>query len=141
MNIDLNGNWEGTIILGKEYDKNAGEQIIYYAELSQNNNRISGLSYDVSGFGTNPDPADILGFIEGSKINFTKQYRTSHNVTDTNDAKIVTTRKGPKIYYVGTFNESTNQFEGNWTMSVARKFFRLIPINVKTTGTWNMWRK
>lgn len=141
MKIDLNGKWEGIITLGKEYGKNEGKEVIYESELSQSNNKIKGLAFDVSGFGTNPEPADINGKIEGLKISFTKQYRISHSRTNTNEAKINTTRKGPKIHYVGFFNESTNSFKGNWTMSVARKFFGLIPLNIKTTGTWNMKRK
>ncbi|UOX33946.1 hypothetical protein LXD69_00170 [Flavobacterium sediminilitoris] len=141
IGIDLNGRWEGIITLGKEYKENEGKEIFYESELSQLNNKIKGLSFDISGFGINPEPADINGKIEGLRISFTKQYRISHSVTNTDKAKIDTTRKGPKIQYVGFFNNSTNSFKGNWTISVARKFLGLIPLNIKTTGTWNMKRK
>tara|TARA_R110000868_G_scaffold409932_1_gene696607 strand:+ start:65 stop:490 length:426 start_codon:yes stop_codon:yes gene_type:complete len=141
MEMDLNGNWEGIITLGKEYGKDEGKEIIYYSELAQKKNKISGISYDVSGFGTNPDPADINGEIEGSKINFAKQYRTRHIAAENDEIEIDTSRKGPKIYYVGIFNESNNTFEGNWTMSATKVFFGLIPIGIKSTGTWTMTKK
>lgn len=51
-NIDLNGNWKGTIILEKEYREHEGKEIIYYSELVQKKNEITSVSYDVSGFGT-----------------------------------------------------------------------------------------
>jgi hypothetical protein len=140
MNLNLTGNWKGTIEYGKEYGENAGEKIIFRSELNQHKNKFSGLSYDISGIGLNPEPADINGEIKGRKINFIKQYRIRHMLVG-DEHKIDPTRKGPKILYTGIFNESTNSFEGNWTMSVAKKFFGLIPLNIKTTGIWKMKKK
>lgn len=138
---DFSGKWEGIITLGKEYGKNEGKEIIYESELSQSNGKIKGTSYDISGFGINPEPADINGEIKGLKISFTKQYRISHSLTKTNETEVNTNRKGPVIHYIGFYNEITDSFEGSWRMSVAKKFFGLIPLNMKTTGTWNMKRK
>ncbi|MCL5247656.1 hypothetical protein M4I21_17700 [Cellulophaga sp. 20_2_10] len=136
MEIDLNGKWEGVIKLGKEYGENSGKEIIYNSELSQIKNTISGISTDVSGFGINPEPADINGKIKGLKINFTKQYRTNHIIVENNTIEIDSLNKGPKIQYDGIFNKTTNSFEGNWMMPIGKKFFGLITLNV--TGTWNM---
>jgi len=138
--MDINGNWEGTIVFGKEYGKNVGEKVEFRSEITQINNSIHGLSYDLSGTGVNPDPADFKGKIEGDKISFIKQYRTRHYlVGDTHE--IDSSRKGAKIAYEGTFDKSTNSFSGDWTMGVSKKFFGLIPLNVKSTGTWTMKRK
>ena len=135
--MEVNGNWEGIIVYGKEYGENAGKKVVFRSELTQNNDCISGLFYDISGFGTNPEPADVNGKIEGNKIGFVKQYRTKHMVSG-NKHQIDTSRKGPKIFYSGTFDEVTNSFNGNWTIKVSRKFFGLIPLNIRSTGTWTM---
>ena len=139
--IDLNGKWEGVITLGKEYEKFKDKEIFYESEISQSENSFNGISFDISGFGINPEPADINGKLNGLKISFVKQYRIRHSVTKNENIIIDKNRKGPKIEYNGIYNEATNSFEGKWEMTVARKFFGLIPLNIKTTGNWNMKRK
>ena len=139
--IDLNGKWEGIITLGKEYGKHQGQEIVYESEIFYSENKFSGFSFDVKGFGLNPEPADINGKLDGIKISFIKQYRVRHSLTNSEKIRIDQNRKGPKIHYEGIFNVTSNSFEGKWTMFVARKFFGLIPLNIKTTGNWNMKRK
>jgi len=136
--IDLNGKWKGVLSLGKQYGKNKGKEIFYEADFIQKENKITGVSNDISGFGLNPEPADIIGGLEEFKISFIKQYRIFHALTSTNEIKLDRSKKSPKIYFTGFFNEDSNSFEGNWRMPMAFKLLKIIPMETEFTGTWIM---
>jgi len=138
MNLDLNGNWKGEITYGKEYGLSNGKKLIYHSEITQNENKIEGISFDISGFGTNSQPADFNGEIKNLEINFIKQYRTKHFLIPFRNKTLELNKKGPEIFYKGIFDTSSKSFYGDWTMVLKKKLFFLIPITLKFTGTWTM---
>ncbi|PHR43720.1 MAG: hypothetical protein COA32_15815 [Fluviicola sp.] len=137
--MNISGQWIGTLTYGQEYGDLAGKTLRFEMELSQIENKFSGLSKDLDGVGVNPDPAEIKGKLTENEINFVKQYRSLH-LADKNNS-IDKSRKGPKIFYSGRYDEALKEFSGLWKMFVQRKFFGLIPINRHTSGTWEMKRK
>jgi len=136
--VDLNGKWEGILTLGKRYGKNIGKEIFYNANITQRENKITGITSDISGFGINPEPADIDGEIDEFKISFIKQYRIFHSMTITEKVKLDRTKKGAEIFFTGFFNDDTNSFEGGWSMSMTFKIFFIFPAKTKLTGVWTM---
>ena len=137
--MNISGQWTGSITYGKEYGDLAGNSVRFNMELTQNEHEISGISKDLDGVGVNPDPAEIKGELIEDEINFVKEYRSLHLADKHNT--IDKSRKGPKIYYSGNYDETLKEFNGQWKMGVQRKFFGLIPINRRTSGTWKMKRK
>ena len=137
--MNITGQWIGTITYGEEYGDLSGKSVRFEMELTQKEQRISGLSRDVGGDGVSPDPAEIKGELTEDEITFVKQYNSLHLADEHNT--IDKSRKGPKIKFFGRYEESSIEFNGKWKMGVQRKFFRLIPINRRSSGTWNMKRK
>jgi len=135
--LDISGNWKGQIILGREYGIDEGKTTEFETEINQEDITISGTAIDTKGVGINPYPADIKGTFSKGKINFVKQYRVGHYVVN-QEVKVIKSRKGPEINYTGVFDNTTQSFTGSWEMKVSKIFFGLIPLNKKTSGTWNM---
>ena len=138
--ININGNWTGVIIYGKEYRKFKNYELYFDMELIQQNEIIKGVSIDIGGFGTSPDKAFIDGTIIDNIIKFNKQYTTIHYYKN-GKIKIDKFAKGKKIKYSGLYDMTTQTFSGHWIINGQIKLFGFIPINFKNTGTWTMKRK
>ncbi len=140
--INLSGQWTGTIIYGKGYGQFAGKELYFDLDVIQYRDEIAGTAVDIGGAGTSPDSANILGTFRDNKINFIKQYLSSHYYLQTGDTKIDKSRKGPQIKYSGIYNEKTGTFFGNWVLNTRLLIFGLtIPVPLKNSGTWTMTRK
>jgi hypothetical protein len=139
--MDMNGQWTGTIIYGKEYGDHQNKELYFDVDLIQNNKNITGKSIDINGVGMSPDPALIKGKIVSKKIQFIKQYLSWHAFENAG-IKIDKSVKGPQIRYTGTYHEVNQTFIGNWTIIKKVKLFGIIPTEKSNgTGTWNMRRK
>ena len=76
--MNINGKWTGTIIYGKEYRVHQNKEVYFDLDINQDAEKIKGTAIDIGGFGTNPDPAKIIGTVVDKKINFIKQYASNH---------------------------------------------------------------
>lgn len=140
--LNLNGQWTGTIQYGKEYSQHAGKELYFDLELMQYGDEIAGTAYDTGGVGASPDSANILGTYQDNRINFLKQYTSSHYYDrDNSDTKIDRSKKGPIIKYSGFYNDSEKTFTGDWVIRMTVNLFWIIPLPFKNTGTWTMKRK
>lgn len=131
---NIAGNWQGALILGNEYQQDAGQEITFDVTINQTGLLINGIAKDTGGIGVNPHPAKILGRFEDNTISFIKQYETAHYQTD-HGTTIDESTKGHLIYYYGIYNNNT--FSGNWTIT---DFVDGEQMTVGS-GTWTMKQK
>lgn len=138
--MDFNGNWTGTIVYGRKYRETHGKELYFDMALAHIGDHISGTASDTGGTGVNPDPAEINGVVTGNSIRFVKQYASYHYLIggkSINDKS----RKGPQIFYSGTYDAAQESFAGEWTIKGKARFLGLIPVNYTVGGTWTMRRK
>lgn len=138
--IDLSGKWVGTVVYGAEYKQFSGKELFFEFELIQQGDEIAGTAIDTGGTGVSPDQANILGTFKNNKIIFLKQYESSHYYSG-NETKIDRSKPGPKIKYTGEYNEQTQTFSGEWVIKITFLLLWIIPMRLKSTGSWTMQRK
>jgi len=139
--LNLNGRWTGVIVFGNRYRQLQGKNLYFDLEITQDNNKITGTSIDTGGQGASPDPANIKGTIDDNFISFIKQY-SSYHYYDLNGQVIVDrTRLGPEIFYTGLYNETENEFSGDWKLIHKLKLFGITLFKLSATGLWTMKRK
>jgi hypothetical protein len=139
-NENLTGKWTGTIIYGKEYRQFRGSELFFDLDLVHYKDEVAGVAIDTGGTGMSPDNANILGIYRNNKIDFIKQYESFHYMSN-EGPKIDRTRRGPEIKYSGIYNPMEQSFSGIWIIRMTVLLFRLLPVPVKSTGTWTMKRK
>ncbi|MES2516030.1 MAG: hypothetical protein V4580_17885 [Bacteroidota bacterium] len=140
MTQNSTGTWVGTIIYGKAYTSTRGKELYFELELVQQQEYITGIAKDTGGTGTSPDAAEINGTFTDNKIDFVKQYATSHYFTP-NGTQFDRSQKGHLIHYTGSFNPEENTFSGTWRIKNKVWFLGLIPLTKSSGGTWTMKRK
>ena len=138
---NLNGKWSGTIVYGDDYGEQSGKELYFDMELIQEKNRFKGSSTDIGGIGMSEDSSDINGTIRDNVISFVKRYIRYHHFA--NDGTVnYKSEPGPKIYYIGEYDETTNSIKGIWQYRIPIKFLTIITYkNIVFGGTWNMKRK
>jgi hypothetical protein len=141
--MEITGEWLGSIVYGKQYRDYEGEVLLFEMILSQDSDKITGESRDISGLGKNDSVAAIEGeFNRGSRhLNFIKSYQKTVQYSWSGKRKVYKENSGSKIYYKGKFNDDLQKFEGNWKIRRTRKllFFELT-FSVGE-GAWSMKRK
>jgi hypothetical protein len=137
--MNMNGEWEGTIVYGKEYKGHAGKELFFEMYLTHDFDTIIGESVDVAGVGVSPDKATIKGTVSKNTINFIKQYET-HHYFEGRETMIDSTRKGPEIEYMGMYNPLDKIFMGKWKIQGEMKLFGMFPFTFNSTGIWTMKR-
>ena len=108
MNIE--GKWQGVITYGESYGDDKGRNLYFEIEIEQYGVAFDAIAIDISGYGMNPEPADIHGEIIGNQITFTKQYRAFGIV----GMPIDRSQPGKEILYSGKFDNSVGHFTGKW---------------------------
>lgn len=137
---NINGKWTGTIVYGQKYRDHRGKELYFDLDITQENESINGVAFDIGGTGISPDPARISGsFIENS-ISFIKRYKSQHYFVK-GETVVSKSQPGHEIYYTGVYDETRNTFTGNWEYRVVYKILWLIPYKHVVGGTWNMHRK
>jgi|JI10StandDraft_1071094.scaffolds.fasta_scaffold09301_1 hypothetical protein len=139
--MDLTGQWEATIIYGKEYREDKGKELCFQMDLVQYGDEIAGTAIDTGGIGVSPDPATILGKVINNDIEFIKRYDSSHYLDRGGKVVVDRSRRGHKIKYSASFNETNQIFTGVWTIRIWVLFLWFIPIVWSCNGTWTMKRK
>lgn len=143
MNIDISGEWIGSIVYGKQYLTVEGEILFFEIILSRDNDRITGESRDISGKGKNDSVADIIGEFnqESGHLDFIKTYEKVARYSHKGQIKSFVKNVNSKIYYTGLFNEKLQKFEGTWKIRRKRKFLFFDFGYSIGEGTWSMKRK
>jgi hypothetical protein len=137
--MNLTGQWSGTVIYGKEYRKHQHAELYFDLDIMQDHDKITGIAVDTGGVGVSPDPADITGTFAHGQMNFNKQYRSYH-FYHRGGTKIDQSRSGNVIQYTGIFLEEKQVFKGDWYIEGRGRLFGIIPFKYKNTGTWMMKR-
>ena len=138
--MEINGNWTGVIIYGKEYREHENKELFFDAQINQKGNNFSGISTDTAGVGMNSDKAILNGTINDKQIEFIKQYDSYHYYYK-EQIVIDRSRKGPIIQYKGIFDKGDNCFKGEWLIEMRYKLLFFIPLKYKCKGKWEMKRK
>lgn len=131
----LTGTWKGSITYGAEYGAFTGERVRFEMNIDQQENKISGVSFDTEGTGVNPTSAIINGKIKASILVFTKQYKSYHYLSE-NGVVIQHDRLGLKISYIGYIHPEGKLVSGTWKFK--KLFFGLLPFGSQGSGTWEM---
>ena len=134
---NISGSWTGTIIYGDDYPE-AGSELYFDMEISQNDQLIHGRSSDTGGVGASPDQAKFEGMFDGYAIRFIKQYCTSHFIED-GVVWIDESVPGPEIKYSGSYDPIMHSFTGEWRFEWEHPD-SAEPL-IYGTGTWHMHRK
>ncbi len=140
--MNIQGQWTGTIIFGKEYADLENKELYFDMDIITQNNssQITGSAIDIGGVGVSSDPAVINGSFSGNEISFIKQYASFHYY-DNGKTIIDKSQPGSEIHYSGHYDDLEHQFYGNWIIKWKAKLIGVIPINYINTGTWIMRRK
>ncbi|MES2285622.1 MAG: hypothetical protein V4547_08035 [Bacteroidota bacterium] len=138
MITNLNGNWKGIIIYGPEYRNLENKELYFSLEIKQEEETFTGTAIDTSGIGTNPDIAEVRGFIEANEISFVKQYKSTLWFDENYSVIIEKDKLGPEINYWGTFDPLTGTMEGNWEIVVDSQQIGQGYLDNICTGTWTM---
>lgn len=139
--MDLTGQWDAIVIYGKGYRDDKGKELCFQMDLVQYGNEIAGTAMDTGGVGVSPDPATILGEFMNNRLEFLKQYDSSHYLSKDGKVIVDRSRRGHKIKYSADFNETNQTFNGVWKIRVWVLFLWLLPIVLSCKGTWTMKRK
>lgn len=139
VTIDMTGKWRGVLYYSAEY--NAGDASLRFEmEIKQTGQAIEGIATDTGGWGMSPDPASIVGKLKGHKLQFIKQYVSTHYVVN-GQVYVDDTVLGPEITYTGVYDDTRKVFEGKWAFLEKRKWMGLLPYTVSAgSGTWQIWR-
>lgn len=138
--MDLTGQWFGTVVYGKEYREDKGKELYFQMDLIQYGNEIAGTAIDTGGTGVSPDLARVLGKFENNRIEFLKQYDSSHYLDKNGKIIVDRSKKGHKIKYSASYEETNQTFNGAWKIRVWVLFLWFFPIPWSCNGTWSMKR-
>lgn len=139
--ININGQWTFTLVYGPEYQINEGQQLFCDANFIQHKNSFTGTCFDTTGFGANPEVANIKGIVTDDKITFIKRYAKLHYVDEHGNSFVHKTKAGPQIRYTGNYNKANNTFNGQWHITQYYFSFRTGFVKHTATGTFTMQRK
>lgn len=136
------GQWQGFFKYGAEYGfVVAGQEAEFrlFVETREGTG-FSGKIIDWDGFGVDGQVATVKGFVEENDIGFMKQYEQRFIIDEEGNSSVDENWPGHRVFYKGSFNANTNQFEGTWEIFGDIEFFTdAVPEKV-AGGTWRLIR-
>jgi hypothetical protein len=139
--MELTGTWIGTFTLGSSYGKVAGTVTEFTMKLSQQGHEVSGVYKDVEGQFAYPDELKISGYAQNNEVSLIVQHPKAHKIAPGKNLMPFAKRHGPKISYVGNFNEEEQCYQGDWILSSftwRQTFGGIVPRTFVGYGTWKM---
>jgi hypothetical protein len=117
---NISGNWLGHFQYGPEYGDFAGEKVSFTITIEMLvEGQFRGTSQELEGPGMNPHPASIQGYIDGTKIHFTKEYPVDYILED--DGKMEPEKLSRKslLIYDGEYYNAEQIFKGVWEIEIS----------------------
>lgn len=136
----LTGKWSGTYILGPEYEANEGKSFDFILDLVDENRNFKGICYEAELSESFQKPITVTGFWDNDIISFTKKYPSRYILDEDGKNVIDSEKEQPEIFYSGEFNETENEFFGNFEMVVESFAFGQGWLESSLTGTWTLKR-
>jgi hypothetical protein len=114
------GNWEGHYTYGHEYPAERRKiKVGFFVKMVLCDGSLSGTCEEYVTKVHMDRPATLTGIIDGSRINFVKQYACYFEVGEERELIVYPSRPSYEIRYSGTFNPVSRIFSGGWEIAVA----------------------
>ena len=140
--IDFTGQWVGHFAYGPEYgDDIVGEKVQFRLFIdSFKDGQFNGRSVDLEGIGANYEIAQVIGFIDGNFISFTKQYPHLYGLDETGNTFNDKDKQHPIVAYSGEYKLNTKTFAGQWELRMEIQPVGEYWLEDICTGTWEIRR-
>jgi len=138
--IPLLGQWLGYYEYGPDYgERFEGQQVQFRIFVdAQQNGQFQGRCIDFDGFGANLLVAQIIGFVDGNVISFTKHYPSHFSTDDDGNCTIDESRPHSVINYQGIYDRTRNIIYGDWDIRTEVEYFFLMKRTYVVKGSWEM---
>src|SRR5439155_24964409 len=114
----ISGQWEGYFEYTGTHPLRGARIKFRLSLIETTGGQFVGECLELEGEGHNPDVARISGFVEGSFINFTKEYPV-HFSAGANGERVAREHIiKPLINYIGNFDWFLNAYDGIWEIYV-----------------------
>jgi hypothetical protein len=136
----LTGKWEGTYVLGPEYEADEGKSYDFMLELEDENRAFTGVCYEAGLSERFHKPITVTGFWDENMISFTKKYPCLYLYGEDGNVVIDDANEHPDIYYTGEFDETGKGFSGDFELVVDSFRYGEGWLELSCKGTWSMKR-
>ena len=140
--IDFTGQWAGHFTYGPEYGYNIVGEKVHFRLFIDNfiDGQFNGRSVDLEGIGANYEIAQVIGFIDGNFISFTKQYPHLYQLDELGNTICDKDKQHPIVAYSGEYKLNTKTFAGQWELRMEIQPVGEYWLEDICTGTWEIRR-
>ena len=113
--IRISGSWKGMFTQALDEDEHTYYEANFSMKLTGDSEAFEGTCEDLEIEVGKKERAKVRGFVDEGMISMVKEYE--HLILldrETKEFILDKEMRHPEIHYYGTFNDSTNRFEGTW---------------------------